>query len=192
MPPIPDADLALVTATEGWLGADEARLLLSRAAAVGPDQTIVEIGNYRGRSTVALALGSRAGAGVQVTTFDPHTPFVGPRGGRFGHADQEALYANLIRAGVGALVSVVTLDARLVGPVWPARNVGLLFIDGDHRYEAVRADFLTWAPHLVPGATVIFDDVDFGDVARCLAEFVADGRLIRRETVGKVGRFEAP
>ena len=192
MSAITEAELALVLATEGWLSAVEARLLYGLAAGVGPGQSIVEIGNYRGRSTVALALGSRAGAGGQVYSFDPHTPFVGPRGGKFGHADQAALYTNLSAAGVGDTVSVVTLDARLVGPVWPARDVGLLFIDGDHRYEAVRADFTAWAPHLVAGATVLFDDVDFVDVARCVAEIVAEGRLIRRDPVGKVGRFEAP
>jgi len=184
-------DLALVDSVAGWLALDEARVLIDCAARVPAGQCIVEIGNYRGRSTTALALGARRGAGAQVYSFDPHVPFVGPRGGHFGRADQAELYATLSRTGVGELVSVVTLDARLVGPVWPRRDVALLFIDGDHRYEAVRADHAVWEPRLVPGATVVFDDCDFADVARLTAELVADRRLAPRATVGKLGCFEA-
>lgn len=185
-------DIDRVLATEGWLAREEAEALMELASRVPAGRHIVEVGNFRGRSTVALALGSRRGAGVQVYSFDPHTEFVGPRGGRFGRADQAHLYANLARAGVGEWVSVVTLDARLVAPAWPARDVGLLFVDGDHRYEAVVADHAGWEPHLASGATVAFDDRDYPDVARRLAELVAAGRLLPAGSRGKVAWFEAP
>jgi predicted O-methyltransferase YrrM len=37
--------------------------------------------------------------------------------------------------------------------------IGLLFIDGAHDYESVRADFEFWSPLVVCGGLVIFDDV---------------------------------
>jgi predicted O-methyltransferase YrrM len=161
------------------------------AARVPAAQAIVEIGNYRGRSTVALALGARRGQGAQVFSIDPHAEFVGPRGGRFGREDQGHLYANLTRAGVGAGVNVVSLPSCPVAAGWAGPAVGLLFVDGDHRYAAVRADFEGWRRHLSPGAMVLFDDCDFADVARLVRERSLAGELVERGAVGKVRWFDS-
>lgn len=181
--------LEIVDTVEGWLAVAEAHALAGLAAAVPGARAIVEIGNYRGRSTVALALGARSGGGAQVYTFDPHTEFVGPRGGTFGRKDQAHLYANLARAGVGEQVSVVTLDSRGIASVWPGPEVGLLFVDGDHREAAVRADIEAWYPALAADAVVCFDDVDFPDIARVVAELVTAGRLAPLGGVGKIAWF---
>lgn len=184
-----ESALDVVEGVEGWLAREEAALLLDLAAAVPAREAVVELGNYRGRSTVALALGSRAGAGAQIYSVDPHVEFTGPRGGHFGRADQAHLYANLARTGVGAWVSVVGLDSRRVAGAWDGPRVGLLFVDGDHRYESVRADFEAWRPHLAPGARVAFDDCDFADVARLVAERCAAGELALRARAGKVAVY---
>lgn len=187
-----DAELELVESVEGWLAREEVALLIGLAERVPREQAIVEIGNYRGRSTTALALGARRGGGAQVYSVDPHVAFVGPLGGRFGREDQQELYANLARAGVGAFVSVVGLDSRAVAASWRGAPVGLLFIDGDHRYEAVRADLAAWQPHLAPGAVVAFDDADFPDVARAIAELeAAPGCWVPRGARGKVRWLQA-
>ena len=39
-----------------------------------------------------------------------------------------------------------------------ANKIGLLWIDGDHRYEAVNADFYRWEPYVVDGGIVVFHD----------------------------------
>jgi predicted O-methyltransferase YrrM len=184
------AEVALVETIEGWLSREEIALLLERAAAVPRGQVIVEIGNYRGRSTVALALGARRGAGARVVSIDPHVEFTGPRGGRFGPEDQAQLYANLTRAGVGALVHVVGLASLPVAAGWAGPEVGLLFLDGDHRYEAVRADLDAWQPHLAAAAGVVFDDCDYADVARLVAEREGAGLLVARGAAGKVRWLE--
>jgi len=184
-----ESALELVEGVEGWLAREEAALLMDLAAAVPGREAIVELGNYRGRSTVALALGARSGGGAQVYSVDPHVEFTGPRGGRFGREDQAHLYANLARAGVGAAVSVVGLDSRRVAAAWDGPGVGLLFIDGDHRYEAVRADLDAWRAHLAPGARVAFDDCDFADVARLIAERTRAHELTLRGRAGKVAVY---
>jgi predicted O-methyltransferase YrrM len=184
-----ELELGLAEAVEGWMSREELAELAHSAARVPSGQAVVEIGNYRGRSTVALALGARR-AGAHVWSVDPHAEFVGPRGGRFGRADMAQLYANLARSGVGADVSLVCLPSLAAARAFEG-SIGLLFIDGDHRYAAVRADFEAWSAHLAPGARVIFDDLDFADVARWTAELVAAGRLTSEGGTGKLGLFRA-
>jgi predicted O-methyltransferase YrrM len=185
-----ESELVIVETVEGWLAREEIRLLMERASRVPRDQAIVEIGNYRGRSTVALAMGARRGAGARVYSIDPHSEFVGPRGGRFGPEDQAHLYANLARTGVGAQVNVLSIDSLTIASSWRGPRVGLMFIDGDHRYESVRADLDAWKSHLATGADVVFDDCDFADVARLVAERQRSGMLAARGSAGKTGWFE--
>ena len=183
------ADLALVDAVEGWLSLAEARALRSLARAVGSGRSIVEVGSYRGRSTVALALGARRGGGALVHAVDPHAPFVGARGGSFGPQDRAEFYANVVRAGVGQQVVLVGLSSSVAARAWTRADVGLLFLDGDHRYEAVRADFEAWAPHLSQAAIVAFDDCDYPDVARLVGELESAGRIRAAGEEGKVRWF---
>ncbi|MBK7876846.1 MAG: class I SAM-dependent methyltransferase [Planctomycetes bacterium] len=183
-------DLDVVDSVEGWLSRAEARLLAELAGTIEPPRCIVEVGNYRGRSTVALALGALRGKGARVFSIDPHTEFTGARGGRFGSEDQAQLYANLTRTGVGAQVNVVSLDSVSVARGWSEANVALFFVDGDHRYEAVRADFEAWRPRLALGAQVLFDDIDFPDVQRTVTELIDGRTLTLRKQIGKLAWCE--
>ena len=67
--------------------------------------------------------------------------------------------------------------------VWRERRmpqIYLLFIDGDHSYQAVRADLEVWYDHLAPGATILFHDHDETSpgVMQAVAEFVDTHRNI--------------
>src|SRR6202035_2586214 len=95
-----------------------------------PGSVIVEIGTYRGRSTVALALGAKSGQRNAVFAVDPHCKFKGLYGGSFGPEDQAQLYRNLSRCSVGDLVHVVSLPSEQVAATWKTRNIGLLWLDG--------------------------------------------------------------
>ena len=69
---------------------------------------------------------------------------------------------------VGASVDV---GASWVGPV------RLLFLDGDHTYQATRADFAIWKNHVVHGGLVVFHDVDVSPgVTQCYHEIMAQPR----------------
>lgn len=139
---------------EGWLSLEEARFLCEAAANAA--DYIVEIGAFRGRSTIALALGARK-SGSMVYSIDPHVEFVGVFGGRFGPADREAYYRNVINSGLTMFAALVNLPSAKVSLAWD-RPIGLLFIDGDHRYEAVRTDMQSWARFVREGGLIIFDD----------------------------------
>lgn len=38
------------------------------------------------------------------------------------------------------------------------KSIDLIFIDGDHSYNAVKADVLAWLPHLKPHGVIIMHD----------------------------------
>ena len=99
--------------------------------------------------------------------------------------------ADTLLVPVGDDVFVVCLDSKLVAPNWPARDVGLLFVDGDHRQEAVRADLLAWLPHLQSDAVVVLDDTDFGDVQVVIQEFLNAGRMEALGSEGKLAWYRA-
>jgi predicted O-methyltransferase YrrM len=169
---------------EGQISPKELRVLVQLASKIIPDNVVVEIGTYRGRSTVALALGSRIGNGCRVYTIDPHFDYKGVKGGDFGPKDMAALYTNLTKSGVGETVAVVCLPSLASAKAWTEKNVGLLWLDGDHSYEGVRGDLEAWFPWLASDGMVAFHDVDAPGVKRLLDELRRDTRLEFGGTVG--------
>ncbi len=171
----------------GWLARDEANCLFQLAATL-KEGDIVEIGSYRGRSTVALCAGSSVGAGKPVFAIEPHEEFVGIRGGKFGPNDRAAFFRNLLRTKLFPLARLVNLTSDVVARGWQ-HPIGLMFIDGDHRYSAVRRDFFAWKPFLLKGATVVFDDIGVQGPAKLIAEHVEVGDLEPVKIVGKLGVY---
>jgi predicted O-methyltransferase YrrM len=49
-------------------------------------------------------------------------------------------------------------DPRVVPAVVAGATIDFLFIDGDHSYDGVRADWLLWSPVVRPGGIVAFHD----------------------------------
>jgi len=190
-----DESLSLADAlalTEGMISLPEAELLYGLARDCDA-ACIIEVGSYRGRSTVALALGSLGGGGAPVFAIEPHEPFDGVLGGVFGPQDRGAFYQEMLATGAYHPVRLVNLSSEAVAPSWK-QPVGILWIDGDHRYEGVRRDFDAWVWHLTPDATVLFDDATDPDLgpARLVRELCATGRWQITATVGKVVALTRP
>jgi hypothetical protein len=176
----------VVAKTEGMISLVEARLLyeLARDAKEG---CIVEIGSYRGRSTIALARGSKAGHKLPVYAIDPHEDFIGAFGGAFGPLDRAKFFEAMLDSGCFDIVRLVNLSSELVSVAWDKR-VGMLWIDGDHSYAGVSRDFECWLPHLAENAVVAFhDSVKPGlGPTLFLAELLEAGVLEMSATVGEV------
>jgi|SRR5438105_4547556 len=181
-------------AIQGWLKDLEGYVLYRLARDGDGSGAIVEIGSWMGRSTAWLAAGSLAAGRERVhavDTFDggpslkaEDYPVLKEQGTTY-HVFEE----NLERAGLLDHVEPVVSDSRAAAAQWDGGAVRLLFIDGDHSYEAVKADLEAWLPHIAPGGYVAFDDVHehYPGVQRLTAEATADnGPLKRIMTVGKV------
>ena len=167
----------------------ELRVLYTLACGVDAGLDVVEIGSYRGNSTIALARGAAAGNRVRVYAIDPHVHFIGPKGGIYGPADQAALYRNITKHGVGELVAIVCLPSGAVAKSWTGQSVGLLWIDGDHRYESVRLDLDSWYPHVVSGGIIAFHDSDDEGVRRTIGEAIDAGKVERLGREGALSWF---
>jgi predicted O-methyltransferase YrrM len=163
--------VAKIEGVEGWLTDAQARRLWDSAAALAPGARIVEIGAFRGRSTIVLA--SAAPAGTEVVTVDPHGG--GDRGphqivpdARLGERDYAAFRANLRDAGVDDLVRHVRASShealeQVEGPI------DLLYVDGAHRYGPAREDIERWGARVKPGGTMLVHDA-FNAIGVTLAQ----------------------
>lgn len=179
-------DMMRAIAAEGMIHPDECLLLMALASEVRSG-VIVEIGSFRGRSTLALAAGSHRGNAVPVYAIEPHADFDGVLGGRFGPRDRTAFEGNVARSPHAGLVHLVSATSRAAARGWD-REIGLLWIDGDHRYDAVRQDFDMWSPFLNERARIAFDDSTVPGLGphAVVGEMLATGRYERLRVVGKV------
>ena len=103
--------------TEGFTSFEEAELLYDLAREVRSG-CIVEVGAYRGRSTVSLGRGALDGHRVPVYSIEPHQTFTGVLGGRFGPADAGAFHRAMLETGCYHVVRLVSLSSEQVTPGW--------------------------------------------------------------------------
>jgi len=111
-------------------------VLARRAAQLG---NIVEVGAYKGRSTWYLVQALRdARSPYKVISIDPH----------LDPGQRDAYFETLNRHGLMEWVDPRVGFAHQVAQSFGDEPVGLLWIDGDHSYRAVKEDFDDWFPRL--------------------------------------------
>lgn len=149
-------ELSLLTREDVYL-ADEEIAVLTRFAEEA-DKTIVEIGAAFGGSSSIFIL--HAGPRVTVHSIDP---FITDSMSPF-RATEERCFASVKRVLRACNKESALLRWQLhrrysydVVANW-STPIDLLFIDGDHRYEAVRKDFDDWFPYITPGGLMILHD----------------------------------
>ena len=149
-------ELARQTAAtiDGWLTDREGELLFRLADLCPPGAAIVEIGSWKGKSTVWLASGVRDPGTTMVFAIDPHEQSLEDRNAR----TLEDLKANLTRAEVSGRVVPIVATSHAAAAAFEQKP-GLVFVDGSHLEEAVRTDLEDWLPKLVDGGVVALHDV---------------------------------
>jgi predicted O-methyltransferase YrrM len=149
-----DPELADLYQVPGMLTATEVDFLYGLGRLNHCGGVIVEIGSFKGKSTITLARGAAATHGAMVYAIDPHR--VQPEEGYLEDTEAEFL-ANIKNAGVEKQVvpMIMTSEAAAKGWKMPVR---LLWIDGDHRYEPSKLDFRLWEPHVVEGGVIAMHD----------------------------------
>ncbi len=146
----------------GWLKISDARLLYAMAHH-GPGRgAIVEIGSAWGKSTIALARGSKRARREPVHAIDPHTgdPWYLAETSTDGESFSSlaGFRDNIRRFQVEDWVIPIvatSMEAAETADIGPIR---LLYIDGLHTYEGISADIETWVPRVIPGGLIVFDD----------------------------------
>ena len=168
---------------EGWLTPAQAARLDAAARRVPAGGRIVEIGSFRGRSTIILA--RAAGEGVEVVAIDPHLGSDrGPQeiaaNEAVGEQDTRIFRDNLARHGVADRVRHVRLpSSEAHGDV--AAPIDLLWVDGAHRYGPALEDLVGWGGRVPAGGRMLVHDA-FSSVGVTLA-------LLRGVTFSRRGRY---
>lgn len=175
----------LAEGIKGWMTRGQAEMLWNAASALGPGQSILEIGSHCGRSTVILGTAAQ-NVGATVTAVDP---FV--EGRLFGGPSTRSIFeGNIERAGLNDVVTLRAEYSTQLRPKWD-EQIDLLYIDGKHDYWTVTDD-LRWAEHVPTGGNVLIHDCfsSIGVTSAILAH-VAPGHSLRyldRST--SLARFE--
>jgi len=168
--------------------------LLRYAAKVRRGLSAVELGAHAGVSSCFLTAGLRyAGAKClwAIDTFEGTTTVEIDKesythtAAAAGGSVLPQFRRNLAMVGLSGLVLEKRGRTTELAKTWPGDPIGLLLVDADHSYEACRADFATWEPHLADDAIIMFHDHEpaYPGVVRVVDGLLAAGRLRHVETV---------
>ncbi len=165
-------NITLARDVDGFLTDREGRLLYHLAGQCPGQGVIVEIGSWKGKSTIWLGQGVKdAGKTTRIYAIDPHT---GSAEHQKDHAKIwtfDEFQKNIARAGVADLVQPVVLpSARAAGSI--PSPIELLFIDGAHDYESVKQDYMLYAPRVAPGGHIAFHDTPWPGVRQFVEEIL--------------------
>lgn len=156
--------LSKISAVDGWLSTDEALAL--HAISSGCTR-ILEIGAWKGKSTICLALPHTYQGTKRVFSIDPFDA-----SGEAGSAEEYAklkgqkplldqFQDNLAKAGCAHVVQPIvgTSETAFFDQRLP-KEVDFVFIDGDHSIRGAMLDFLLSLKLLRSGGTLAFHDYD--------------------------------
>jgi len=174
------------------------------AGGLGP---LVELGAYRGRSTLFLAAGLVAaleggapaglcfsvdhhrGSEEMQAGWEHHDPSL--TDARTGRMDSLPEWRrNVEEAGVEGLVVGLIGDSPAIAAAW-GTPLSLVFVDGGHGRGPAWADYRGWAPHVAPGGFLAFHDVfpDPADGGRppyeCYLDALASGAFEEDAPAGR-------
>jgi predicted O-methyltransferase YrrM len=133
-----------VTYPPGWLPTNEMKELQRLARG----KTVLELGAWKGRSTVALSE-----VAEYVVSVDRHQ-------GIPGHGESLEVYLRSVRG----LPNVAIVIADFAHFIPFLRAFDLVFVDGDHDEGSVRRDTQLAVDHLASKGVIVFHDWDFPEV----------------------------
>lgn len=167
----------------GWFDDDFRSLYQDQVDAAKPGAVFVEIGCWKGKSTAGMARMIQA-SGKRIT-FHAVDHFKGSPGddesfsgcGACEAASYTEFRANLEACGVYGLVTPWEMDSLSVAAMAQDNLADFVFIDGDHRKEAVLADCRAWWPKVKPGGTLAGHDRGLPGVDAAVRQFAEENQL---------------
>lgn len=141
----------------GWLTRNEGKFLYENAKSLAKNNVIIEIGSWKGRSTICLAMGVRDGNGAIIYAIDPHKGS-SEHHRLFGKVDTYREFIRNIKAAeVEKFIKPVVKTSEATSRGFK-EQVNFVFVDGAHEYRYVRKDYDVWFPKIVNGGTIAFHD----------------------------------
>jgi predicted O-methyltransferase YrrM len=147
--------LDIARGIEGYLTEREMRFLFLLSACPTTEGSVLEIGSFKGKSTVILAKASPS----KVVAVDPLTsPSVTDPDLKGKASGMKEFQENLEISGVKDKVEFHQLFSYELAKDWN-RTLRLLWIDGDHTYQGTKTDFDLFSKFLKDRAIIAFHDV---------------------------------
>ncbi|MXV49663.1 hypothetical protein GS399_01665 [Pedobacter sp. HMF7647] len=174
--------LKKIQAIDGWLSEKEADLLLSvtlkSCIDLPPPHNLVEVGSYKGKSTVLLGSTIKSYfPEAKVYAIDPHEGQIGAQGQSMHTVAPtlDTFLKNIQASGVAAQVELIKDVSYHV--VWN-KPISLLFIDGLHDHFNVARDFGHFSDWVSAGGYIAFHDYSpyYPGVVKFVDEVLATGR----------------
>ena len=144
----------------GWLTKNEGSFLYEQAKKCSEKYEIVEIGSWKGRSTVCLGLGVRDGDGGKVYAVDPHKDTTEHKkwSGKPDAYDTYSIFlANIKNAGIDQYIVPIRSTSEKAAATFK-KPIAFIFIDGSHHFSHVKLDYKLWFPKVIQDGTVAFHD----------------------------------
>ena len=152
---------------EGWLAEKEAFALHDIAKGLRNHCVIVEIGSWLGKSSVILSQAIKRKRGAKLFCIDPLNADSDPESVGIMRATADGMKSNTLfqkfsenvhKYGVPRRIKALQGYSHEFSSAW-TRPIDLLFIDGNHSYEAARRDFEEWSRFVKPGRFLAMHDV---------------------------------
>ena len=144
---------------EGFLSPNEMRFLALLAACPTATGDVLEIGSFKGKSTVILAKAAQLAGNAKIYAVDPLTaPSETDPDLRGDESSAKDFQTNIERHNVADIIEFHQTYSYQLAEKW-TRPLRFLWIDGDHTYRGTKLDFDGFAPHLADGAIVAIHDV---------------------------------
>lgn len=117
----------------------------------------VEIGTWEGDSTAFMAEKIKeSGKNIKFYTIDTFEPYYHTFKKETVQADYEKYLNNIEQ--VWEYIITLKGDSCEMASRFDDGSVSFIFIDGDHRYEKIKQDILTWLPKLKPDGIIAGHD----------------------------------
>jgi predicted O-methyltransferase YrrM len=153
--------MKLVDEIEGWLFPEEQWALMHLPLMADYlNGEIVEIGSYRGKSTVSLGLGSLLLSKRKRPIYSID-PFI-PDDKDYKEVSFDKFWANIVKSGLEHHIIPIKKYSSEAYKDSP-EQISVLFIDGDHSYEGVRHDIQNYVPRVSLGGFIGFHDYGYQD-----------------------------
>jgi len=142
---------------KGWFDLPKAIAIQTAIKELPPGSTLVELGSFQGRSSVAIA-----------SVMPPNSKLfcVDHFHGSAEHADIDTsdMFArfreNIETFGVADRIEVLAMTTLEAAEKFDTASVQLLLLDASHDYESVAADLAAWYDKIVAGGFLFCDDYD--------------------------------
>ena len=161
---------------EGWFSSDDVSLYEEMVARAKDSSVFVEIGAFKGRSTIAMCeLIELYNKNIRFITIDHFQ-------GSWEHQDDPTiknLYDIFLKntTEYSKSFEILPFHSSQASRGFLSRSIDFLYIDGSHDYESVKQDLNIWFPKIKNGGTIAGHDYEWGGVKQAVNEFALQHRF---------------